>query len=154
MNADQIDELYAQMDRQNESLARHVNRHLAAMWVAITALVVTVVLISWLSADSSTSPPPNSEAVGLLNNIPGVQAVAASSASDTTPAPKSAIAKCPLGNVLLSGGYALAPADAHLRVSQSGPDGNAWTVVANADADAPDELAWGVTAMAICAGPS
>lgn len=151
MNDNQLDEIFGQLDKQNERIMRYVNRGFFLLWITVT--VIGVVTAIALVQANSTTPTPSPRSEPTLRNIPGVKGVAVASAVDTAPAPKSAVAACPIGQVILSGGYILTPADPHLRVLHSAPDGNAWTVVAVADTDTPDELAWGVTATAICAGP-
>lgn len=159
MNDNQLDEIFAQIDEQNERLQRHINRHFMAVWAIVTASVVISLIAMWRSGDSdsstSTGTPASSRVEPtLLRDIPGVKGAQGASPVDAETQTKSAVAACPIGDVILSGGYVLGPPDMHLRILHSAPDGNSWTVVAAEDADTPDALAWGVTATAICAGPT
>ena len=84
------------------------------------------------------------------SGVAATQIVTKTSPNNTS-TPKTARAFCPTGTVLTGGGFSTSVLSTELVLRESSPLGSSWEVNVAEAADFPNNIAWSVTAHAICA---
>ncbi len=84
------------------------------------------------------------------SGVAAVQIVTKTSPANVS-TPKTARAFCPAGTVLTGGGYSTSVLSTDLVLRESSPAGNSWQVNVAEDAEFQVNIAWSLTAHAICA---
>ena len=100
--------------------------------------------------DTGHRGPQGPEGPAGPSGVAATQIVTKTSPSNTS-TPKTARAFCPAGTVLTGGGFSTSVLSTELVLRESSPLGSSWEVNVAEDADFPNNIAWSVTAHAICA---